>query len=617
MRKSQEVIDPVSPYEVKVQEFIDGVLSGRIPSGRLMRLAVKRHLWDLKTARARGFEFKKEYAIEVCEFSELCCLSKGEWGRKPMVLTGSQIFFVWCVFGWRRMSDGMRRFNKARAEVARKWGKSHFVAFICNVLLAFDNPIEEGCEGYAVATKEKQAIIVHSAAVQMVKQSPSLSRRLNILKNRITCPSTTGFFIPIGSDSETTDGLDPHFIVRDEQHAWRERHRGLHEKLNTGSGARRQPLDLTITTAGDDKSTIWIEERAFAEKVLESCITGEIVSDALFALICSMDTREYECFDCIGDECRHCGGSGTVDVDDEFTELAWMKGNPNLGITVKLDWAKEQADEAKMRPEKMSELRRYVCNVRVASSENAILPEVWKACEGELSELKDRSCHGGFDLGRSNDFASVANVFPFEEVDDDGEEFTRYEILSWSFTSDIRPKEMQTEQIDRWITTKRIASASGDQVDFMDVENRIVSNSKEYQVLTWAFDRQFALVVGQRLQEIHALTMFEFTQKPHHYNEPFRKFSAMLTQSRVVGGKKVPLIKHNGDPVMAWQAGNLVVVKNAQDHWMPDKSGSPFKIDAMVAILMAFSECLYAQREVLEGYYLQNSLAMGSVKESE
>lgn len=597
-------------YQAQVEDFIDGVRTGRISAGRWLRLAVKRHILDLEKAGDRGYYFDPECAIEACEFSELCCLTKGEWGGQPMVLSPAQIFFIWCVFGWRRKSDGMRRFNRARLEVARKFGKSAFCSFLSLLLLAFDNPIETGCEGYAVATKEQQAIIVHSGAVSMVKQSPTLSSRLTINKNRIASPATMGFFIPIGSDSETTDGLDPHFIIRDEQHAWRERHRGLHQKLNTGSGARRQPLDITITTAGDDKSTIWMEERSFAEKVLESSLTGEIVADNLFALICSMDIRDYDCIDCIGDDCGHCDGTGKVNADNEFESLAWRKGNPNLGITVKLDWAQEQADEAKMRPEKRSELLRYVCNVKVASNENAIYPEVWKSCAGELSDLSGRDAFGGFDLGRSNDFAAVANVFPFDEVDDDGESFLRYEIWSQSFTSQDRPEATATEQIDRWIERGLLKVSSGDQVDFSDVEDLIVSRSFNHQVKTWAFDPTFALQMSQRLSNLHGLAVFSFTQSPRFYNEPLRKFLGLLTQSRIVNGERVPLIKHNGCPVLAWQAGNLVTVRNAKDELMPDKGGSPYKIDAMVAILMAFSEALYAESQCESSYYEHNSLAL-------
>ena len=71
------------------------------------------------------------------------------------------------------------------------------------------------------------------------------------------------------------------------------------------------------------------------------------------------------------------------------------------------------------------------------------------------------------------------------------------------------------------------------------------------------------------------------------------------------------MVTHDGCPVLAWQASNLVIRRNAKDEWMPDKGQSTHKIDAIVAILMAFSEALYHQSDESSGYYMTNSLSIG------
>ena len=140
--------------------------------GRLQQLAVKRHLADLKSAAKRGFFFSEGHAVEAIEFIQSCCRhSKGQqFASKPVILTPSQKFIVWCLFGWRRSSDELRRFKKAYLSMARKWGKSTFAACIAILLAVFDNPLEPGAEVYSTATKEAQAAIVHGEAKRMVEE---------------------------------------------------------------------------------------------------------------------------------------------------------------------------------------------------------------------------------------------------------------------------------------------------------------------------------------------------------------------------------------------------------------------------------------------------------------
>ena len=82
--------------------------------------------------------------------------------------------------------------------------------------------------------------------------------------------------------------------------------------------------------------------------------------------------------------------------------------------------------------------------------------------------------------------------------------------------------------------------------------------------------------------------MFEFTQAPRFYNEPFRRFVTELPNGKII---------HGNDPVLNWQAANVQTARNYRDEWMPDKSNPQKKIDAIVALLMAFSECLFAENK--------------------
>lgn len=569
----------------EIDAYMKGVLKGTIVAGRLVKLAVRRQIEDMKNAKKRGFYFDEEAANDAIGFAGFCTPSKGEWAGRPLVLAPWQKFIVWCAFGWRQLSDGMRRFRRVYICIGRKNGKSTMCAYLALLLLAFDNPLEPGAEVYVAATKEQQACIVHSEATRMVKASESLRRLITSLKNNLSIPSSDSFFRPLGSDSDKTDGLNPHGVIMDELHAWREQHRGLHEKLTTGGASRRQPLEITITTAGDEKSTIWKEEHDFAARCVESVITGEVISDTTFAFVACIDKD-----------------------DDPLDEDNWPKANPNIDVSVKRAYLREKAEQARKDPTKLNAWLRYHVNVQVSSSEKAISAELWALGASPVSNtLAMKPCHGGFDLGRSQDFAAIALSFPFdmesddEDVDDKGNPLKRFELIQQSWTCEGGSLPLHQEPFRSWIDSGYLKVSEGDDIDFDDVESTIVAWSKMYDVRTWAYDPTFAGHMAQHLLNTHGLQIFPFTQAARFYNEPIRSFLKALREKRIA---------HGNDPCLDWQAKNLCIRKNAKDEWMPDKGESSGKIDAMVALLMAHSECLFSDASGASIYSQPGNLAL-------
>lgn len=528
---------------------------------------MKRHRADLKQAARRGFYFSEAHAVEAITFIETCCHhSKGQqFAGQPLRLSPSQKFIVWCVFGWRRSSDGLRRFQKAYLSMARKWGKSTFAAAVALLLLAFDNPIEPGAEGYAVATKEEQAKIVHDEAKRMVPASPALARRLSVHTKAIEYPAQNSTFKVIGSDSNSTDGQNLHFAIIDELHAWREKHRGLHEKLTTAGGARLQPLWLTITTAGDDISNIWMEEEAYAIRTVESVLTGTVIDDTLFAFICTID-----------------------DGDDPFDERVWLKANPHIGVSVTIDYCRNQANEAKGKPTALNKFLRYVCNRKTSSSTRAIMPELWAGGSGRLLPIEHRRGFGAWDLGRSNDWGAVATVFPREVDSDEDEPQIAFEAHVQCWTCEESPLPLHRAPFTEFIEAGKLIVHPGDAVDFDMIEEFIVARAEKCEIPSWAYDVTFSNQLAQHLINNHGITVFPFSQSARFYNEPIRTLLRLLKEGRLL---------HGDDPCLGWQAGNLTIRRNARDEWMPEKNGSGGKIDGMVALLMALSEALYHGKE--------------------
>ena len=584
----------VPDYAAEVQAYIAGVVSGVATAGREQRLAVLRHVADLKFAGKRGWQFNPVVASWCIWFIESKCVhSKNSVGAKagaPLKLSPTQKFVIWSLFGWRD-ADGFRRFRKAHIEVARKYGKSTFSASILILCLIFDVPADSSCELYCVATNEKQAKIVWREARAMIKKSRALSRYCLIRTNSIVLKRDDSYIQPLCSDGGQLDGLNPSVIVKDELHAWENRHRESHEKLETGDGGRLQPLTISITTAGSDRSEIWKEERQWALRAVESVLTGEIVDDRLFAFICCIDTEEHDCPLCWGltakqkARCKGCK-KGKVAADDPYSKTCWPKANPNLGISVGFDKYEAKANRAKRDAGFVHVFMRYYCNVIVSSSEKAIQPGLWASCRGKPFIQPAQFCRGAVDLGRSDDFSAWALVFPsiVDELGENREVLRTYDVLSRSYTCEARAEKMHNSQIDGWIESGLLICHSGDQVDFDEIERDLVEMSNLYQVISWGFDATFAPQMMQRLINVYGLPAHKFAQHPSWYNPAVIELRKSLRRGDV---------SHGGCPVLAWQADNLIYKRDAKDLCMPDKAESPFKIDAMVALHMAIGDILF------------------------
>lgn len=561
-------------YREMVESYIAGVMSGDIVAGKLVRQAVARHVRDLKEAGERGWIFDAEAANRACLFFPMCLRhSIGEWAGQPFMLSPWQAFITWVLFGWKHAQTKARRFRKAYLSVARKNGKTTYCAGLAAKALYADEPrdgvqVEAGAQVYCVATKEAQAKLLYGEAVRMIEQSEWLKELSKIRKapHRVDHLQSAGVFMPLGSDSTGTDGLNPSAIFKDEVHAWREHHRELNEKLATGGASRRQPMEVVITTAGNSDSLLWKEEDEYGRNVLEFADRGQVFDDRYFAFVCTLDEH-----------------------DDPLDEACWPKANPNLDVSVKREYLRDQATLARNSAPYMNQFVRYHANQQTEANERAISVEAWDKGNKPLTIAPGDACHGGMDLGRTNDWAAAALCFP-RYTESDGElRATSWEFLVKCWTCSDGKFDVRKEPFASWMRRGLLGVCRGNCIDFEVIEQQFLAWSAEYAIQTIAFDKTFAREMAKRMQDAHGFSMIEYPQTHRFYNEPMRRMiDTELPRGAII---------HGGDEVLTWQAGNVQISRNARGEWMPDKSSEKVKIDGMVAAFMAFSQCLFADQQ--------------------
>lgn len=547
------------PPKTTVQRYVNGVLDGSIIAGRLVKLAAMRHIDDLANAGERGYFFDEDAASEFCcFFPHMVRHTVSRFFDEPFILSPWQAFCIWSIHGWKSIQTKMRRFRRAHLSVARKNGKTTLAAGMGLQLQFFDDPIERAAQLYCVATKKDQAQLLYNEAVRMVQGSPDLSDIATIKRSPhgIWFKEMGSYFSPASSDGKTMDGLNPHAVLMDELHEWREHHRGAKAKLESGGASRPQPLQLMITTAGDDKSEIWKEEDKYACDVLENAAVGKHIDDTYFAYICRID-----------------------EGDDPFDEKVWPKANPNHGVSCPVEYLRNQATIARNRPSETNNFIRYHCNKSVSSSQREFSPEQWALGDGVCTFGDGDYCHGGIDLGRSDDWAAIALVFP---VIEGGK--TTYQIKTKAWCARDGKVNVDNQPFKKWISEGMLTCHSGNQIDFGEIEAEIMNWDRRYRVMTWAFDPHFAKDLSQRIT-LEGARVFSFKQTPYMYNEPCTRFRTELLDGN---------IRHGAEPVLSWQSGNVEYKQTTAGLVMPNKLGKIWKIDGFVAMMMAFSEVLFA-----------------------
>ncbi|MGH6811350.1 MAG: terminase large subunit [Methylocella sp.] len=534
---------PACPAET----YARAVAEGRVAAGRLVNLACRRHLDDLVSAKRRGLVWDAAAARHAIAFFGHLRHSSGEWANQPFALQPWQGFVIGALFGWKR-ADGLRQFRTAYVEVARKNGKSVMLAGTALYALIADG--EPGSYVYAAATTRDQARIVFGEAERMVDASPALRARVTRTVNNLAVLATSSWFRPLSADASKMDGLNVHFAAVDEVHEHPSP--DIIQKLNTATGARRQPLIFEITTAGHDRHSVCRQHHEFSVKALEGTIPAE-TSDSWFAYIATTDAG-----------------------DDWIDPAVWIKANPSLGVTIKAEDLKRQIDEVREMPAQQNAIRRLRLNEWTEQVTRWIDMEVWADAAAPIDEqeLAGRRCYAGLDLARVNDLSSLALVFPPERLGEKAKVIWRH----WCPENDIlRRSRRDRAPYTVWRDQGWLVATEGNTTDFKFIEAEILELASRFDITELAFDRTFAGEIVRNLQD-HGVGIVEFGQGFLSMGPASAEFMRLLV------GRE---IQHGGNPIATWCASNVTVRRDPAGNEKPDKERSTEKIDAIVAAIMA------------------------------
>lgn len=538
--------------------------------------ACERFLLDLEREGTDDFpyvfiEAKAERAIAWSRFFKH---TKGTLAGKGIEFDILQKFKAGNIYGWYHRDTGLRRFKKVYDQVARKNAKSQFAGIVATMELMVT--LNGGLsEVYCAATNKEQAKIVYEEARLMLERCPELKGKWREAYRKIEHLKSNSILRPLSKDDKKSgDGLNPQCGIIDEYHAHETSE--IYDVIDSGMGARQEPLILIITTAGFDlNNPCYRVEYKIASDILDPDNPFTIESE--FVMICELEVNQTS------EPIEVDGRTVAVGdlIDDINDESTWIKANPIIcSYPEGRAFLRDKLAEAKVSPDKMRNFLTKHMNVWINARKAGYLSlQRWAACgtdSFDYSALRGRSCYIGFDLSAKIDLTSGGMVFP---PIDGG----KYLVLSHSFIPESRLTErIQKDHMpfDQWVNDGWITCTSGEVVDYSVVMDYYIDKIEEYGVFCESFcvDPWGAIQLSNDLIE-HGYEVINIVQGIKTLSEPTKVFREEVYKTNV---------EHDNNPVLGWALGNAIVNSvDKNENIMLDKKRSTDRIDPAAAVMNA------------------------------
>lgn len=406
-----------------IHEYYQKIKDGSIVVGRWITLVYE---YIEKGLQEKSFFYDSKKAEKAIKFIEnFCHHSKG---RNDLIsLELWQKAAISTMFGI--VDDkGTRQFREVIWILGRKNGKSLIASAVIACMVYIDG--EYGADAFCVAPKLDQADIVYHAFWEMVKSEPELMALTKSRKSDFFIESTNSSIKKIAFSAKKSDGFNPHLTVCDEIAAWvGDAGKKQYEVMKSALGARKQPMLLSVSTAGYVNGGIYDELMMRATRFL----MGDSKEKRLLPLLYMIDD---------------------VEKWNDINEL--QKSNPNLGVSVSVDYLLEEIAVAEGSLSKKAEFLTKYCNVKQNSSQAWLPTSAIKKCECDeltLEQFRNSYCVAGLDLSQTTDLTSACIIverdgllnvishfwLPEEKLEDaiarDGLPYRDYIAKGWMSTS--------------------------------------------------------------------------------------------------------------------------------------------------------------------------------------
>jgi len=502
----------------------------------------------MKTGPLAHVREDREKIVRVLDFLRRLRHTQGHLAGTSFVPMEWQINeIIRPIFG-RVNAEGYRITRKGIIWIPKKNGKSTLAAGLALYLLMADG--EAGAEVASAAADKDQAKIVYNMAYTMAKEAHhSVERKLSYGKGEIEHPDSNSRYYAVSSDVKGRHGPNLHALIFDEIHTQPDR--TLWDAMAPAGAARKQPLVIGLSTAGEDKETLGGEQYDYSARIVD----GDVENPAYHAVIYAAPENA-----------------------NWTDEAVWIACNPSLGEGVQLDFLRGQYAEARDMPTMQASFKRLHLNRWAQGAGTWVPMEKWDRCEGFTAPPAPGAlCFGGLDIASVKDMCAWVLIFP--QIDQAGRAVLRIQPTFWVPEALLYDERNQyAPQYRQWHEAGYLRTVPGDVMEYGPLEEQIVQDSQTYYLESANMDRLFqghSLMLDLQSKAVNIMPMAQ----------TFPAFAApMHTAERLIMTAE---IDHCKNPVMRWMAQNTAVIRDVNNNMRPDKRLAKLPIDGIVAWVMA------------------------------
>ena len=482
--------------------------------------------------------------VDIRAFSRLLKHTEAPFAGHPFVPQPWQDEYLDKLFNTKR-PDGLRQYQRSLLAIPRKNGKTA----LCAVIGAYEAFFgADGGQILIAAGDRKQASLLFTACSRYIESCPGLLKRCKIYKGSIVVPHKKSTIQFLSSEHKGKHGFNPSVVIVDEFHV--QKNRDLIDVLESGMGARTEPLVIYVTTAGMDRIGPCYEEWQRAMKIQQGLLVDPTFLPCIWA---------------------------AEESDDIFDEATWAKSNPNYEITVRKEFLEREAALARESVAQEMKFKTLYMNMWVSNGANRFFRMgQWEKCDEPLRDTSHLPCYCGLDLSSTQDTTAFAAVWP--GMDDDGNHDGTYDVFAHLFLPESNADKDEAPY-RQWAKDGFVTLTEGDIVCYDTVRNYVLSFCEKNTVRGVAIDRWNATHITTQMTS-EGVAVKPYGQGYASMSAPCKMLAALTMSGR---------IRHGGNPALAYQMSNLQVRTDDAGNIKPTKSHShsTARIDAPVACVMA------------------------------
>ena len=523
----------------KYLDYPKKVLNGDIVACTYVKLACQRYIdWFDR----EDIEFRSEKVDRVVNFCSKLKHFTGRFNNQPFVLQPFQFWIICNIYGWYYTGTEERVIKNVWIELARKNGKSFFAAALALYALIADG--EANSEVEFIANSRKQAQICFDMCRNIVDKLDPKHKHFKSYRDKIKFDATKSFLQVLSSDSGHNDGWNSYCFVADEVHAYPDSK--MFDVMKSSQGMRDNPLAISITTAGFNLFSFAYTQRRTNIEILY----GKKEDDSQFTAIYTLDEE-----------------------DDFRDENVWIKSNPNLGVTVKPQYLREQVQQAKNNTALEISTRTKNFNQWLATSDIWISNDILLECSKKVN-LKDYAdkelvAYLGVDLSSVSDLTAVSCMIPTEE---------KIIFKNWYYLpQSALDNNSNAEQYRIWQNQGLLTLTKGNVVDYDYIISDIMKLNEIIPIQLIAYDRYNATQWSIQMTEL-GMPMQPFSQSMMNFTVPTKTLERNIKMGNVV---------IDDNEMTRWCFSNVVLKTDWNDNVRPTKEENQQKIDGVIAMLQA------------------------------